>query len=357
VTDVRQFGDRETRSLDCARCEAMLADAVDGALAPEEQQFFDAHIADCGPCEKLLAEARRGAAWLEMLRTPAPEPPAALLEKILAQTSGSHALHPVSVAHPTPAMAPGYSGSPHGNILPFPRRAVAAMRGGSLGRFVFEPRLAMTAAMAFLSIALTLDLMGVNPMELRAHDLTPSGLHRAFAQLDARAVQYYEGLRVVYELESRVHEFQSVQQNTQDATPAQTQTQQQAPAPVNDQAQPAGDAPADDPAQPENNEQKQSAPAQPQSDNAPAHHRSAPGGSISRREAAPQRTNGSLAAFTRNHARQTAATATAFEDAVAAYAQGDSESDIEAYIGGTSSLVHMAPLQRRSDRMEQRRAA
>jgi len=334
----------------------MLADAVDGALAPEEQQFFDAHIGDCGPCEKLLAEARRGAAWLEMLRTPAPEPPAALLEKILAQTSGSHALHPVSVAHPTPAMAPGYSGSPHGNILPFPRRAVAAMRGGSLGRFVFEPRLAMTAAMAFLSIALTMDMMGVNPMELRARDLTPSSLHRAFAQLDARAVQYYEGLRVVYELESRVHEFQSVQENSQDATPAQPQTQQQAPATVTDQAQPAGDAPADDPAQPENNDQKQSAPAQPQSRTSPA-RRSAPSDGLSRgEEAQPARVNGSLAAFTRNRTGQPPAT-TALEDAIAAYTQADSDADIEAYIGGTSSLVHMAPLQRRSDRMEQRRAA
>jgi hypothetical protein len=35
------------------------------------------------PCSQMLADARRGAAWLEMLRTPAPEPPAALLERIL----------------------------------------------------------------------------------------------------------------------------------------------------------------------------------------------------------------------------------------------------------------------------------
>lgn len=356
MTDVRQFGDRETRSLDCARCEAMLADAVDGALAPEEQEFFDAHIADCGPCEKLLAEARRGAAWLEMLRTPAPEPPAALLEKILAQTSGSHALHPVSAAHPAPAMAPGYTGSSRGNVLPFSRRAVDAMRGGSLGRLVFEPRLAMTAAMAFLSIALTMDMMGVNPMELRAHDLTPSSLHRAFAQLDARAVQYYEGLRVVYELESRVHDFQSVQQNSQDTAPAQAQ--QQAPATVNDQTQPAGDTPSDDPPQPENNDQKQTAPAQPQSHNAPAQHRSTPSNGLSRREEVqPARVNGSLAAFTRKHADQPAISATAFEDAIAAYTQAESDADIEAYIGGSSSLVHMAPPQRRSEHIAPRRAA
>ena len=348
MTDVRQFGDRETRRLDCARCEAMLADAVDSALAPEEQAFFEAHIADCSPCAQLLAEARRGAAWLEMLRTPAPEPPPALLERILTQTSGNHALHPVSLSQPAPAMAPGYT-----NVLPFPRRAAAGFRASAFGRLVFEPRLAMTAAMAFLSIALTMDLMGVNPMELRAHDLTPSGLHRAFAQMDARVVQYYEGLRVVYELESRVHDFQSVQQNTQDAAPAQGQTQ--APA-VTEQTQPSGDTPADDSAQPENQAAPAQPQAQPQSRNAPAQHKAAPADSISRRqETRPAQNRSPLSAFIggKRNGIPAAVSAAMLEDAIAASGQGDSEADAEAYVGGKSSLVHMElphvrPAQRRA---------
>ena len=72
-------------------------------------------MAQCGPCSQMLADARRGAAWLEMLRHPAPEPPAALLERILAQTSGAAQRQylPGAMVLPrsyrVPAMAPGYA--------------------------------------------------------------------------------------------------------------------------------------------------------------------------------------------------------------------------------------------------------
>ena len=238
----KQFGDRTEgnrsgESGECARCEAMLADALDGTLSAEEQERFDVHVASCGPCAQLLADAQRGVAWLEMLRNSAPEPPAALLEKILAQTSGIQTsgaevagvqLRPAALAQPAAGYAAGY-----GNVLPFPGRV--AVRSGSVGQILRQPRLAMTAAMAFLSIALTMDLTGVNPLDLRAGDLSPSSLKRDFFEADARAVQYYEGLRVVYELESRVHDLQSVEdsdagagsQPDQTAAPAQSGSEKQ----------------------------------------------------------------------------------------------------------------------------------
>src|ERR1700761_2408493 len=85
----------------------MLADALDGTLTGAEQAQFDAHMAACGPCAQLLADARRGAAWLEMLRDPKPEPPATLLERILTQTSGLQ-----SGAQPLPAPF----GMPHAGL-------------------------------------------------------------------------------------------------------------------------------------------------------------------------------------------------------------------------------------------------
>ena len=330
MTDVRQFGDLGTRSLSCGRCEAMLADAVDGMLSLEDQAFFDAHVGECGPCEQLLAEARRGAAWLEMLRTPAPEPSALLLEKILAQTSGS--IHPMPIAHATPAMAPGYT-----NVLPFPRRAAAALRATGFGRVAFEPRLAMTAAMAFFSIALTLDLMGVNPLDLRASDLSPSSLHRSFAQLGAKAAQYYDGLRVVYELESRVHEFENVQQDARDAAP-----------PAESQ-----------PAQPSSGSQQQSAPEQ-QDDSTPqaspqaapeGQQQGQPGGKSLLEPAVPQSvpvnnlsqrgsgkgSSGTITVFPRN----TKANRPAVSDAAL-------NEEIEQYFGGISSAVYAGPLSEHS---------
>lgn len=341
MTDVRQFGDRATRSFDCGRCEAMLADAVDGMLSQEEQQFFDAHIAECGPCAQLLAEARRGTAWLEMLRTPAPEPSPALLEKILTQTSGM-AL-PVPLA-PAPAMAPGYS-----NVLHFPSRQ--AGRTG-FGRILFEPRMAMTAAMAFFSIALTLDLMGVNPLSLRAGDLSPSSLNRSFTDTRMRVVQYYEGLRVVYELESRVHDFENVQENARDATPAQNQQQSDQNAPAaqspdtDQQAQPLGEDQTSPAAQPENNQDKAAPQNQQQQPNGKSslEPRSEPNSHVSHREESQTKAlRGTLSAFTRSPKADRSVSDAALADEIL-------NDEMKEYLGGISSAVYTGPLPEHAER-------
>jgi hypothetical protein len=224
----------------------MLTDALDGTLSAADQQLFDTHMAICEPCSQVLADARRGAAWLEMLRSPAPEPPAELLERILAQTSGSdsrivpmpHAAFGAAVAQPQegiPALAPGYAMPPaYGNVIPFRVRAAAAFRASSFGQIMLQPRLAMTAAMAFFSVALTMNLTGVHPLSLRASDLAPSSLARDFSNSKAGVVRYYEGLRVVYELESRVHDLQSAQ----DDAAAGTSTTSEPPGSTIPSAQP-----------------------------------------------------------------------------------------------------------------------
>jgi hypothetical protein len=291
---VLQFGDKTggERSGDsghCAQCEAMLADALDGTLSAADQELFDKHVAECGPCSQLLADARRGAAFLEMLRTPAPEPPAALLERILAQTSGQTgqavAIHPV--AFPIPAQPAGQfgvaalttgqgilGGAVYGNVVPLRHRVAAGFRASGLGQIMLQPRLAMTAAMAFFSVALTMNLMGIHPLSLRPRDLAPSSLKRDFYSTKASVVRNYESLRVVYELESRVHDLESAQDNDAPAPGSPN-----APA---DTVQPGGQAPA---AQPGATQQpgQQKAPPQPDS-NQPAHKQPAPDPGTSRRE-------------------------------------------------------------------------
>jgi hypothetical protein len=221
VADSRQFGNpgrsglQSAGDLDakhCTQCEAMLADALDGTLDAADQAIFDAHIAHCGPCSAMLADARRGLAWLEMLKTPRPEPPAALLERILAQTSGAEPiglrLGGAQFGMDAPAVGPPLAiPAASGNLLPF-RRRLPAVRPSLFTQVFFQPRLAMTAAMAFLSIALTLNLTGVRLQDLHASDLRPTSLERSFSSVNARAVRYYESLRVVYELESRVRDLQ-----------------------------------------------------------------------------------------------------------------------------------------------------
>jgi hypothetical protein len=90
-------------------------------------------------------------------------------------------------------------------------------------RQVFEPRLLMTAAMAFFSIALTLNLTGIKLTQVHAADLRPARLKatltRQYYSTNEQVMKYYENLRVVYEMEARVRELRRASE--QEPAPAQ----------------------------------------------------------------------------------------------------------------------------------------
>jgi hypothetical protein len=272
VADFNQFGSAKPENLGgsgnpqhCAQCEAMLADALDGTLSATDQATFDLHLVGCPSCSTMFADAQRGAAWMEMLKSPRPEPPTALLERIIAQTSGqasaeagtkaAAALNPPIVLGSndrlrTPGSIPGRPtlvppSLTHPafstNVLPFRSRITHAFR--SLGHTMLQPRLAMTAAMAFFSIALTLNLTGVRLSALRPSDFKPSNLMRTAYETKAKVVRYSDNLRVVYELESRVRDLQ--RSSDDDASSGSSGSAGSAPstsAPAN-QNNPAGQKP------------------------------------------------------------------------------------------------------------------
>ena len=164
-----QFDEMDNATMVCAVCEAMCPEAVDGTLTAAEQKAFDKHVAGCVACAKELAEAHRGAAWMQMLKGHAPEPPAALLQKILAETTGAiGAREAVEARIPeTGYGAPGFVPAPEWAPLPVatkPSRwaglSAKMSEMFSLQSMAFQPRLAMTAAMAFFSLALTLNMTG-----------------------------------------------------------------------------------------------------------------------------------------------------------------------------------------------------
>ena len=248
----------------CAQCEAMLTDFLDGNLSSADQATFDLHMIGCATCAEMLADAQRGAAWLEMLKSPRPEPSANLLQRILAQTSGQAELpaakapdpiHVVSrpntlLGRPTITTIPARVGgvalpSSPANVIPFRNRVAATFSLRSIGHTLLQPRLAMTAAMAFFSIALTMNLTGVRLSQLRASDLKPSNLKHSFYEANAHVVRYYDNLRVVYELESRVHDLQRA---SDDDTPIGTSTTPR-PNPDGSSAKPAQKPSSDTPAQ------------------------------------------------------------------------------------------------------------
>ena len=210
----------------CAQCEAMLSDALDGTLSATDQATFDLHLVGCPSCTTMLADARRGAAWMEMLKSPRPEPPTALLERIIAQTSGQATAQAAAALNPPivlgsndrlrtpgsipgrPTLVPAALTQPafSTNVLPFRTRIAHSFR--SLGHTMLQPRLAMTAAMAFFSIALTMNLTGVRLSALHASDFKPSNIMRTAYEAKAKVGRSSDNLRVVYELESRVRDLQ-----------------------------------------------------------------------------------------------------------------------------------------------------
>ncbi|GGG70180.1 hypothetical protein GCM10011585_10380 [Edaphobacter dinghuensis] len=62
--------------------------------------------------------------------------------------------------------------------------------------------------MAFFSIALTLNITGVRFSQLRVSDLRPTSIKRNLIDANASVHRYYDNLKVVYELESRVRDLQ-----------------------------------------------------------------------------------------------------------------------------------------------------
>ena len=180
----------------CGQWETLLADALDGLLRPEDEKTFTGHMATCAACTALFEESRRGREWLEFLSTE-PEVPEGLLDKILAATG--------------PGQLAGYglvTGS--NDVLPVPQPWQRPGFMARVRRFA-EPRLMMTAAMAFFSIALTLNLTGVRLSDLRVSNLRPTAIRsfmeRRLTMASTPIIRYYDHLRLVYEVQSRMREL------------------------------------------------------------------------------------------------------------------------------------------------------
>jgi len=194
----------------CIEWEALLADALDGLLGPEDEAKFAAHRALCPACAAMYDEARKGREWLKFL-SPELEVPAGLVDKILAAT--------------------GPETRNHWEAAPLPAGVVPAFvppvwqQPGIMARLraVMQPRLMMTAAMAFFSIAFTLNVTGlrsadihladIHPTSLRLSDLRPrtvrAYMERQLATASVPIVRYYDHLRVVNEVQARVRELRS----------------------------------------------------------------------------------------------------------------------------------------------------
>ena len=186
----------------CGQWETLLAEALDGLLRPEDEATFTAHMAVCPHCTAMFEESRRGREWLEYLSAE-PEVPEGLLDKILAATG--------------PGQVAGYGlVTGGGTVAQMPPAWQRPGLAGMIRRFA-EPRLLMTAATAFFSIALTLNLTGVRLADVRISNLRPSVLRslmeRRLTVASTPIIRYYDHLRLVYEVESRMRELRQDSQS------------------------------------------------------------------------------------------------------------------------------------------------
>jgi len=65
----------------------------------------------------------------------------------------------------------------------------------------------MSFGMAFFTLSVTLSIAGVRLSDIRHIDLRPSAVRRTYYETQGRVVKYYENIRFVYEIESRVRQL------------------------------------------------------------------------------------------------------------------------------------------------------
>jgi hypothetical protein len=173
--------------------ESLVADALDGVLSGTKLAAFQAHARSCSACGPLLAEVEAGRKWLKGLTEV--EPPASLVHNILASTTGVDTQRQgASVA------APQFSGW---------ERAQAWISDAlqPVWATIRQPRFAMSFGMAFFSLSVALSMLGVKASDLRSISLRPAAIRHTFYNTQARVVRYYENIRFVYEVESRLREL------------------------------------------------------------------------------------------------------------------------------------------------------
>ena len=175
----------------CAELEILICDYVDGALEAGQRSEVERHLDACPACAELARDSAAAVQFME--RAAEVEAPPELITRLLYDA---------------------------------PWTKSKAKRGarGWLGRWiepVVQPRIVMGAAMTILSFQM---LSRYVPMrQLKASDLRPAavwatvddGAHRAWA----RTVKYYENLKVVYQIQTLLREWQ---QQADEQKPAPT---------------------------------------------------------------------------------------------------------------------------------------
>lgn len=171
--------------MNCADLETLLCDYVDGTLTAGPKSELETHLARCTACAELVRDASAAVAFME--RAADVEPPAELLNKIIFQ---------LPAARQARSQGHGFRGFLRHWLQP-----------------VLQPRFAMGMAMTILSFSMLARFAGITPRKLTTEDLSPTKIWRSLDDKAhrtwERSVKFYESLRVVYEIQTRMREWTS----------------------------------------------------------------------------------------------------------------------------------------------------
>jgi hypothetical protein len=181
--------------MNCAELEELICEYVDGALSADRKAEVERHLQDCPGCAELARDSAAALGFME--RAAEVEPPPELITRILFDPPWAHGKPQAS----SPASLNASS-----------QRAGGKRRNwfSNLLSPLLQPRLAMGMAMTILSFSILSRFVPIQ--QLHPGDLKPAevwaGLddraHRAFA----RTLKYYENLKVVYQIQTLLRDWQ-----------------------------------------------------------------------------------------------------------------------------------------------------
>jgi len=194
--------DHTSNGMQCNEFDLVLADAIDGVLTGTELGRFQAHARSCKACGPLFAEAEAGRNWLKGLTEV--EPPASLVNSILASTTGVDTQRLRATARPQPRVSwlERWQAS-------FLEPIWAAVR---------QPRFAMSFGMAFFALSVGLTVAGVKPADISQISLRPAAIRHTYYSTRAQIVRRVDNVRFVYQLQALARQ---VRRNVTPAEPAQ----------------------------------------------------------------------------------------------------------------------------------------
>jgi Putative zinc-finger len=180
--------------MNCAEFENLLADYIDGTLGETQRTALEEHMEACAACREFMGDVTGAMAFLK--RVDPILPPPELVTRIAYQA-------PIGRTR-EPSEGQGIWG-----------KITAAWLQPLL-----RPRFAMGMAMTILSFAMLQRCTGIQVQRIQAADLSPiriwDGIEDKAFRVKDRAVKYYENIRLVYEIQTRLRDLQEQQETVRD---------------------------------------------------------------------------------------------------------------------------------------------